>query len=79
MQYSPPNSIWRDSNPTETFFGEIMDKSKKVKKINQKLCKCKCNKAEEPHPCPYSEEINDDHETLCTCCKECRQECIWDT
>jgi len=36
------------------------------------------NQATEPHPCPYREEINDDSETLCTCCQECAQECAND-
>jgi hypothetical protein len=32
----------------------------------------------EPHPCPYQEEINDDHEFRCDCCPACTQECRWD-
>lgn len=31
-----------------------------------------------PHTCPYSEEINGDSETLCTCCDACEQSCILD-
>ncbi len=41
--------------------------------------KCKCgNDACEPHPCPYREEIDDDSETLCDCCEECKGECAMD-
>lgn len=36
------------------------------------------NAANEAHTCPYAEEINDDHETLCTCCSECQRECADD-
>jgi hypothetical protein len=35
---------------------------------------CK-GEAQAPHTCPYLSEINDDEETLCTCCKYCEQEC----
>ena len=27
---------------------------------------------------PYAEEINDDSETLCTCCNECEGDCAGD-
>ena len=40
--------------------------------------KCDKNPASEPHPCPYAEEIDDDHTTLCTCCDECTEECAMD-
>lgn len=39
---------------------------------------CKKNPAEEPHTCPYAEDVNDDHETLCDCCDECREQCAND-
>lgn len=42
------------------------------------LCKCGKNPATEPHPCPYAEDINDDPNTLCTCCEECMNECAMD-
>lgn len=38
---------------------------------------CK-NPATELHTCPYKEEINGDKLTLCDCCSDCRQECVWD-
>lgn len=42
------------------------------------LCKCEKNPAEPDHTCPYNEDINNDSETLCNCCKDCAQECAWD-
>lgn len=36
------------------------------------------NPAQAPGPCPYKSEINDDSETLCTCCEDCRHECLMD-
>lgn len=39
---------------------------------------CKKNPATEPHTCPYAEDINDDHTTLCTCCRECENNCCDD-
>jgi len=36
------------------------------------------NAPTEPHSCPFSEEINDDSTTLCTCCADCMQECADD-
>lgn len=35
------------------------------------------NLAEDPHTCPYGEEINDDHST-CTCCQTCTDQCADD-
>ncbi len=36
------------------------------------------NPAEEPHTCPYAEEINNDSEKTCTCCAACQRECAMD-
>lgn len=41
------------------------------------FCKGK-NAATEPHTCPFAEEINDDYDSLCTCCDECAHECAMD-
>lgn len=38
---------------------------------------CK-NAPVEEHTCPYAEDINGDHETLCTCCEDCTRECADD-
>lgn len=44
-----------------------------------KLCeKCNKNPGNEPHTCPYQEDVNDDYETLCNCCDECMHECSQD-
>ena len=50
----------------------------KRKDKEEKMCKCGKNPAEEPHTCPYAEEIGGDSETLCTCCEDCRYECAMD-
>lgn len=34
--------------------------------------------AEEPHTCPYREDIHNDSETLCNCCEDCTQSCAED-
>ncbi len=40
------------------------------------LCeKCGINEAQDDHLCPYSEDIDDDHDTECNCCEECEQNC----
>lgn len=36
------------------------------------------NPAAAPHQCPYLVEIDEDRETLCTCCKDCERECADD-
>ena len=43
----------------------------------ENLCRCG-NLATPPHQCPYSVEINDDFESLCTCCEDCQQNCMDD-
>lgn len=43
-----------------------------------KCSRCKVNPAEPDHTCPYAEEINDDHESLCDCCDACASECAAD-
>ena len=39
-----------------------------------------CSKCgpQEPHTCPYNEEINDDSESLCECCPCAEHECLMD-
>jgi hypothetical protein len=36
------------------------------------------NPEEADHTCPFSEEINNDSESLCNCCSDCRRECAED-
>ncbi len=38
----------------------------------------RCPEFNEEHCCPYKAEINDDHETLCTCCPCARYQCALD-
>lgn len=40
-------------------------------------CTCE-SEFHEAHTCPYSEEINDDSQSLCHCCPVCTQECADD-
>ena len=39
---------------------------------------CDKNDAEEPHTCPYQEDINGDYTTLCNCCVSCQNDCASD-
>jgi len=34
--------------------------------------------SDELHPCPFDEEINDNHDARCNCCEECTNECAMD-
>ncbi len=47
---------------------------------NQKMDNCgKCgNKSDGPRSCPYEEDLNDNHEEICTCCEKCAEECAWE-
>ena len=45
---------------------------------SKKCDKCNSKDAEQEHTCPYAEEINDDHETMCNCCSDCAHECCMD-
>lgn len=57
-----------------------MTDDKKLKGEDRGLGVCKCGVAyaEEAHPCPFAEEINDDSETLCSCCDDCANDCAMD-
>ncbi len=33
---------------------------------------------DELHPCPYAEDINDNHDDVCDCCSECEGQCADD-
>jgi len=55
------------------------------KRLRDQLCggcsvgTCRCGGDEvDEHTCPYAEDINDDHETLCRCCPKCQQDCADD-
>jgi hypothetical protein len=46
---------------------------------NEPRCpRSKNHEGKQPHVCPFRWEINDDDETLCTCCDDCTQECADD-
>lgn len=46
---------------------------------NKDHCTCAENNEIQPHTCPYQEELNNDHETLCECCPYCEMQCFYDT
>jgi hypothetical protein len=67
----PKKSNKKDEPKNESTFIKVEE--------NPELCEmCYKNEAQEPHPCPYQEDINDNHEDLCTCCVECTNECVMD-
>lgn len=39
------------------------------------VCTCDFNDVEE-HSCPYQKEINDNDQSMCTCCPFCCQVCL---
>ena len=45
---------------------------------NDKCSICKINEAQSKHTCPYAEDINDDSDSLCNCCSNCKHECCMD-
>lgn len=38
---------------------------------DKEVCTCDQSSNWDEHTCPYKVEINDDSETLCTCCEHC--------
>ncbi len=47
--------------------------------FKEKKCeRCEKNAATSPHSCPYQADVNEDSETLCTCCEDCEYECAMD-
>lgn len=52
----------------------------KIGQEKKKLPVCNgCGKdGQEDHGCPYREEINNNHEFQCNCCRNCRHECAMD-
>ena len=54
-------------------------KAVKTRKAKVDLCpRCKVMPADEPHTCPFAEEINGNTESLCTCCSSCTHDCAMD-
>ncbi len=39
---------------------------------------CQEPKSEQPHRCPYQEDVNDNSEFMCHCCETCTSECAAD-
>jgi len=41
--------------------------------------KCTCDtESHDEHTCPFSEDIHNDSETMCTCCEYCEDQCAQD-
>lgn len=42
--------------------------------------KCTCDEEDQDdtHSCPFKEDINNDSETQCSCCRYCTRECAMD-
>jgi len=41
--------------------------------------KCRCGAVGEPeHSCPYDEDVNNDPNSICNCCKQCTEACADD-
>lgn len=40
--------------------------------------RCPHAPTDDPHPCPYRSDVNNDDDTLCRCCDACRHECAQD-
>lgn len=45
---------------------------------NKDQCRCGEMSSEDEHLCPYKEDVNNDSETLCSCCDYCTQQCAMD-
>lgn len=58
----------------------MMDPHFQMTNNETKKCeRCKVNDAEEPHACPYAQEIGGStDEEYCTCCADCTYECARD-
>ena len=39
---------------------------------------CENPATDEPHGCPYQEDVNGNDEEICTCCEDCEHECAMD-
>lgn len=46
-----------------------------IEKQEDMCPKCGENPAAEEHTSPFQTGVNNDYEFLCTCCKDCVQEC----
>lgn len=76
---------WRSTPPGEDsprwYRGEVLGEPQTVVVVGLKellACGTCGGPGEAEHTCPYAEDINDDHVTLCSCCEVCRDECCDD-
>lgn len=57
-----------------------LSESLKTDTSDTNKCEC-CGKnaaSDEKHTCPYAEDVNGDHETMCNCCDNCSAQCAAD-
>jgi hypothetical protein len=45
---------------------------------NNDQCTCDEMDPDDEHPCPFAEDVNDDHENMCACCPYCEERCADD-
>jgi hypothetical protein len=58
----------------------VLESARKVITMNQPKCQ-KCGEpvnSDELHPCPYSEDVNNDPTPCCNCCPDCCRQCAED-
>ena len=46
-----------------------------IVKLTEKCQRCKTAEADEPHICPYQDDVNSDTEYRCNCCSDCYSDC----
>ena len=51
---------------------------KKMEKIIELCDRCGEMELKPLHTCPFLEEIDNNHKTLCNCCERCETQCYWD-
>lgn len=56
----------------------MSEKAEETVRFLTMCSRCEKHPQGEAHPCPYLEEIRDDHVTTCDCCDECTHECAMD-
>jgi uncharacterized protein (TIGR02996 family) len=54
----------------------IDEKKRRVVAVAPPECEQCKSEGEEPHSCPFREDIEHDYGTLCTCCSNCESECV---
>ena len=53
----------------------IKQRLEQPEKPEQICVRCGVTTAQEPHPCPYDCDVNNDSDTRCNCCEKCELDC----